>query len=460
MKLNDIEKFIHQARSERGRFFDGRGSILVTRAPGRLDVMGGIADYSGSLVMEIPLTEAAKVALQRREDDRVRLGISGVVSRGMEPAVTLSLADFHRGSQLKSYQEIHDFLTRDPRTRWIAYVAGAFYVLRAERYLERFPGGANLLLSSDVPVGSGVASSAAIEVATMKAVAAAYGITPDGLTLARLCQMVENRVVGAPCGIMDQVTAALGQAGELIILRCQPHDILGYTRFPPGSRVVGINSHVHHSVAGSRYTRVRVAAFMGLKILTDHLGEDPWNGYLANLSPKDYRHHFAPLLPSRMKGCDFLARYGETDDPVTGVDPETVYSVRACTEHPVYENHRVNVFRESLEGFDRTGDESLLVRAGQQMYGSHWSYSRCGLGSRATDILVRLVRQRGPGKGFYGAKITGGGSGGTVAILVRGDVTEDLKMILQEYQALTGVSPQLFDGTSPGAFVFGERVVV
>ena len=98
----------------------------------------------------------------------------------------------------------------------------------------------------------------------------------DGVTLARLAQMVENRVVGAPCGIMDQMTSALGVANSLLLILCQPHEVQGTQALPDGVRVFGINSNVKHSVGGTAYTRARVAAFMGRKILgVDYLAEFP-----------------------------------------------------------------------------------------------------------------------------------------------------------------------------------------
>ncbi len=329
MTVPGMEAFIRTVRSEQGRFFDGEGPVTAARAPGRLDVMGGIADYSGSLVLESPLAEAAKVGLQKRRDGLLRIRSLGIAREGLAEDCCIPLSDFYSGEGLIAYEAVRCLLTRSPQTRWAAYLAGAFYALLAEGLTGRFPCGANLLLSSDVPLGAGVSSSAAIEVAAMKAIASVFGIGMDGLTLARLCQVVENRVVGAPCGIMDQVTSALGEAGRLLILKCQPHDLLGQAPLPDGCRVMGINSHVKHSVGGSRYTRVRVAAFMGLKILTESVGDDPWGGYLANIAPQEYRDRYARLLPSRIKGSEFLARYGETSDPVTAIDPALVPVTRA-----------------------------------------------------------------------------------------------------------------------------------
>src|SRR5689334_11280151 len=116
-----------------------------------------------------------------------------------------------------------------------------------------------------------------------------------------------------------------------------------------------------------------------------------------------------------MSGATFLERYTGSTDRVTSIDPGKVYAVRQPTAHPIYEHHRVQLFRALLQ--QQPVSEERLILLGELMYQSHASYSACGLGSAGTDRLVELVRQAGPASGLYGAKITGGGAGGTVAVL-------------------------------------------
>src|SRR5204863_2975048 len=156
-----------------------------------------------------------------------------------------------------------------------------------------------------------------VEVATMCAISAAAGLGLDGLHLARLCQEVENYVAGAPCGIMDQVTCALGEAGKLLALRCQPHEVLGWIEVPESCRLFGIHSGVKHAVGGSHYGRARCAAFMGLAILTAEAPELRLDGYLCSLTPRALRNSAYDVLPGKMLGAEFLARYGATTDTVT-----------------------------------------------------------------------------------------------------------------------------------------------
>ena len=184
--------------------------------------------------------------------------------------------------------------------------SGCVYVLLAEGIVSDFPHGTNLILDSRVPLGAGVSSSAAIEVAAMQAINAAYGLGLDGVAVARLSQIVENKVVGAPCGIMDQMSSALCVPQSLLLILCQPHEVQGTQALPDGVRVFGINSAVKHSIGGSAYTRARVAAFMGRKIL----GVD----YLARLAFREGTPAIS-ALPERIVGSDFVQRWGENRRP-------------------------------------------------------------------------------------------------------------------------------------------------
>ncbi len=454
--VTDFKRFLRTDPAATAFLGDRRADapITLTRAPGRLDVMGGVADYSGSLVAEMTIAGAALVALAPRTDRTVRVWSRGIETEGLTPQVSLSLDDFYSpNGTLLDYGAVRSHLRRDSHTRWAAYVLGGVYVLLAEGIVPRFPQGMNLILDSRVPLGAGVSSSAAIEVAAMAAMSAAYGLKLDGLTLARLSQMVENKVVGAPCGIMDQMTSTLAVPNSLLLILCQPHEVQGTQMLPEGVKVYGINSSVKHSVGGAAYTRARVAAFMGRKLLdTD---------YLAQYHPAML---FSDSVPEQMLGADFLEAHGETGDPVTRIDPAVTYPVRAATFHGVYENSRVEQFISLLSAVSRdqsssTEMQAILPGVGKLMYDAHASYTRIGLGCAETDLLVELGRTVGPGKGIYGAKITGGGSGGTVAFLTYGDrAAQTIQEIAQVYKEQTGLTPQIFEGgLSPGAIAFGSE---
>lgn len=442
--------------------FDTRRELIVTRAPGRLDLMGGIADYSGSLVLQWPIRNAVHVAIQCQRSRTL-----SIASVPQAPDQRPRLFKIALDELLNSnYSALHDRFKEEPQTHWAAYVAGAFPVLMRETNAS-FREGARIVIKSTVPEGKGVSSSAALEVAAMQAVAAAYELRIPAPELALLCQKVENLVVGAPCGVMDQMTASCGEADRLLELLCQPAELQGTIRLPEELEIWGIDSGIRHYVGGADYEAVRTAAFMGYRIIAEVAGlsakhssagrlviDDPlWNGYLANISTAEFEREFAAHIPKRMSGEAFLANYEGITDTITSVHTGVDYAVSAATGHPIYEHARVNNFASILKQWK--GDDEQRRKLGSLMYASHESYSACGLGSGGTDQLVALV-QATARDDLYGAKITGGGSGGTVAVLGRRGADAAVYKVAAEYRDLTGHEPAIISGSSPGANTFGR----
>jgi L-arabinokinase len=230
-------------------------------------------------------------------------------------------------------------------------------------------------------------------------------------------------------------------------------------------------------VTGEDYNSVRVAAFMGYRIIAEIAGlesrqtapgaslriDDPyWRGYLANLTPSEFERDYAARLPERIAGAQFLSRFQATTDPVTQVNPERSYAARVATAHPIYEHHRARLFARLLgerESSERKSSERRLELLGELMYQSHESYTACGLGSANTDRLVRLTREAGPSRGLYGARITGGGSGGAVAVIGRRDAAPSVADIASRCAEEFGYEPYIFSGSSPGSAAFGHFVL-
>jgi L-arabinokinase len=434
--------------------------VFIARAPGRLDVMGGIADYSGAVVLQLPLDRSTFALLQRQDAPRceivsLRAGAAHEFSIEMEPLVA---------GELASADALREWFSLRPADHWAAYVVGVAQLALQRAGARADAGGFRLLLDSRVPEGKGVSSSAALEVAALSAIAAAYELDLGPEELATACQWVENRVVGAPCGIMDQMTSATGLEGSLLRLRCQPAIVEGHLPIPEGYRFFGADSGLRHAVTGAAYGTVRTAAFMGYRMIAALAGlgvaegeggvrvEDPrWGGYLANIDPAEFERDFAPHLPERMRGEEFLRLYGGITDRVTSVNPALEYPVRVATAHPVHEQARVEGFAALL------GERPLGVAGaeamGALMYASHASYGACGLGSPGTDRLVELVREAGVEQGLFGAKITGGGSGGTVAILAADGAEAEASVhgIVERYRGETGIRGEVFAGSGPGA---------
>ena len=430
-------------------FFSPSPEIVVSRAPGRIDLMGGIADYSGSLVLQWPIAAATHVALQLQEARTIEIRSLHSTSDAEARSCAIPIADIE-----SDIESVRALFASDRERHWAAYVAGAFTVLN-----RSFKRGAKIVIWSDVPEGKGVSSSAALEVAAMTAIAAAYDIQISPVEVAFLSQRVENLIAGAPCGVMDQMTASCGERDRLLALLCQPGELKGTISLPDDLTIWGIDSGIRHSVAGSDYATVRTAAFMGYRIIAALAGlevhgkvqiDDPqWNGYLANITPKEFDDRFARHLPLQMSGDEFLNYYDGITDSVTSVAPDRTYPIFAATKHPIYENARVNRFADILRNWQSVDQATAL---GKLMYESHDSYSNCGLGSEGTDELVRLAQAQ---DGIYGAKITGGGSGGTVAVLSHRSAKSAIERIVELYSQRTRHQPTIISGSSDGAGRFG-----
>jgi L-arabinokinase len=306
----------------------------------------------------------------------------------------------------------------------------------------------------------GIGSSAAVEIGTLSCLNAYLGLNLSGIRLARLGQMAENHVVGAPCGIMDQIAVASGRRGKLTHILCRPGQIISEVEIPPGTAFVGINSMVRHSVAGNPYGNVRIGAFMGKKMINEiraRTGRAAVN-YLTEITRQEWETEFQPHIPETILGSDFLAKYKTHDDPVTIIQPDATYRVTGPARHAVEENERVLTFIAALRAA-AAGDEQACIQAGASMYGAHESYrDNCQLSVPEVNFLVESVRKRGAKCGLYGAKITGGGTGGTVAVFGKIEaLQEHIPQIAQEYSRRIGEMPDIFEGTSPGAIEFGAR---
>ncbi|KAJ4822668.1 D-arabinose 1-dehydrogenase (NAD(P)(+)) [Turnera subulata] len=247
------------------------------------------------------------------------------------------------------------------------------------------------------------------------------------------------------------------------------------------------DSGIRHSVGGADYGSVRIGAFMGRKMIKslasavlsrsapggdgfayDELEDDSVNllkaeaslDYLCNLPPHRYEALYSKMLPKSILGEEFLEKYADHNDPVTVIDQKRLYAVTASAKHPIYENFRVKAFKALLTS--AYSDEQLTA-LGELLYQCHYSYSACGLGSDGTDRLVRLVQEMQHSKSasedgtLYGAKITGGGSGGTVCVIGTNCTksSQQIFEIQERYKDGTGYLPFIFEGSSPGAGKFG-----
>ena len=447
-------------------FFSPSKPVYISRAPGRLDLMGGNDDYTGGLVFESTIREATFTAAQLRTDQVIELNNETASEAVWEGVLEFNWEDM---ADVKSVKEL---VNRSSNIRWTAYVLGNLFYLK-KKYPDTVISGIRLYMESSVPLNRGVSSSAAIEVAVMKASAAAYGIDLHGTELALACQWVENVIADSGCGIMDQIAVVAGKEGYVLPLVCQPCLPETLIQLPKELQIWGIDSGVSHQVSGIEYEAARAAAFMGYKIICDlekiqvtkdteseiERYTDPvWKGYLANLTRSLFHDKYEDRLPLKLDMHSFLSGHQFHVDPFSPLKEEVTYHVRANTRYAVEENQRVQLFSELSKGASLSHSKRSFILMGELMYQSHNAYTECGLGSTATDFLVEMCRSTGIDKGIYGAKITGGGAGGTVAILAEKSAKPGIEAIFELYKNAGFGDPYLFEGSSDGADAYGITV--
>lgn len=448
--------------------FSTEEKIISATAPGRMDVMGGIADYSGSLLLQMPIKQTTTVSIQKRNDGVFHFRTQ--ITKKKTNDFIIHLSAIKNNSLMEAGNVIKSVVGGD----WAVYVLGCFLVLKKEKKISLE--GANVFIESSVPWGKGVSSSAALEVATMNALNQLYQLSLGKEELAVLAQMAENLVAGAPCGLMDQLSCHLGQKNKLLPLICQPHQVDKPIGIPRGISFSGIDSGVRHAVSGASYSEVRAAAFMSYTIIALHegaTGEEidrarksgdwsklPFKGFLANIPVSVFEEKYISILPEQISGRDFLSAYSLSIDTVTNVDENKVYRPSVCASHPVYENARVNEFKTLLKNFKKQTDkQASLIQMGNLMMQSHESYSAVGLGNEYTDKIVEMIRDAGPSRGVFGARVSGGGNGGTVCILSYGKEGKNaVKEVYHKYKQIKKQKLFFFSGSSHGAYSLNQYI--
>ncbi len=439
-------------------YASNRQKVFQATAPGRLDVMGGVADYSGSLLIQKPLMEETSAYVAFREDTSlsIKTFIQGEV-RSFSADYYEIAGDF----KVPNYDYAREQILSKEGGEWAIYIVGCILLLNNSRKLK--PEGLEILLTTEVPIGKGLGSSASLEVAVLKAIVHGLSLDMEEYEIPFIAQKAENLVAGAACGLMDQLTANTNKKNKLIPIICQPHTVFHPIDIPDQIYFIGINSGVSHAVSGASYSDVRTAAFMGYTMIALNSGATlrdlevaketsdfsglPYGGYLANISPSEFEQKFLSMLPDTINGEAFLEKYKSITDPISFIDRDQEYRVKNATRHPVYENFRVKLFAQILRNYttEFQNYSNRLQLMGELMYQSHQSYTDCGLGHEKTDQIVEMIKSKGSKKGLYGARVTGGGNGGTVCVLCAGlSGPESVQQVFKEYAAMAEEDVELY----------------
>jgi galactokinase len=351
----------------------------VFRAPGRVNLIGEHTDYNLGFVLPVALDLATYIATAPSGDGKLRLYSED----------RRELREFDASS----------LGSAEPTREWTDYPIGvARELVRAGVPVE----GANLLIRSTVPDGSGLSSSAALEVASALALLAGREIDP--LELARLCQRAERNFVGMPCGIMDQYISVFGRAHSAVEIDCRS---LGHrlVKLPEGIAFIAVNTMVKHALSGSAYRdRVRecAAAVEGIAAVCPDVES------LRDVSPAQF----------------------------AGVSSRLPEVVARRARHVVTEDARVNCFVEASSSGDVSGMGKLMVESHRSL--QHDYEVSCA----ELDFLVDTALTN---DGVYGSRMTGGGFGGCTVTLLRLDSAPSFRAkIAQAYEKQFGITPRIY----------------
>ncbi|MFB7270595.1 galactokinase [Streptomyces sp. NPDC056244] len=369
----------------------GAGPEGVWAAPGRVNLIGEYTDFNDGFVMPLALPHRAVAAVSRRTDRILRLHSADVA----EGVVQLGI----------------DALEPRSDTGWAAYPAGVVWALRAAGHPVT---GADVHLASTVPTGAGLSSSAALEVVTALALNDLYGLGLTGPELAVLAQRAENEFVGVPCGIMDQMASACCTEGHALHLdtrdlsqRQVPFDLAAQ-----GLRLLVVDTRVKHALGDGAYAARRAACEAGARALgVRALRDIPY-----------------AQLPAAL---DRLAAAGESEE------------VRRCVRHVVSDDHRVERTIALLDAGD-------LRAAGPVLTEGHASL-RDDL--RVSCPELDLAVTTALAAGALGARMTGGGFGGSAIVLTEESAADQVtKSITEAFASASYTPPRIFPATpSPGA---------
>jgi galactokinase len=352
----------------------GEPPALVIRAPGRVNLIGEHTDYNDGFVLPMAINRAVWIALRPRDDRRVVLH-----SLNFDEATTIDL----------------DALANDDEG-WVEYVKGVAYVLQSQSHALR---GWEGVVAGDVPIGAGLSSSAAVEMATARAFSAMSDLPWDPPAMARVGQRAENEWVGVNCGIMDQMISAAGRRDHALLIDCRSLETT-QVPIPAGTVVVILDTATRRGLVESAYNERRaqceaVAAHFGVPALRD----------LASTTLASRANELDPVALRR-------ARHVITDSE------RTLRAADAMTR----------------------GDAAEM---GVLMNQSHASYRDDFEASRPEVDAMVLLAQSHPA--CFGARLTGGGFGGCAVALVRAEGAEAFAAeVSREYEAATGLHPQVY----------------
>lgn len=383
MNLSELSKL---ATDQFQRRFQ-RGPEWIVAAPGRVNIIGEHTDYNDGYVMPMAIERWTVLAAAPGAEQ-----CAHVFSEAMEESAAIDLSK----------------AVAPGLPKWANYVRG---VIAGFQRLGKPIAGFNAVMHSTVPLGSGLSSSAALEVATATLLEAVLSLQLDPVDKALLCQKAEHEFAGVPCGIMDQFTSTLAQENHLLLLDCRSRQFELVRMNDPGISVLIINTNVRHELASGEYGRRRSQCETAAKALGVPSLRDASMAMLAANSNK-----LEPVVFRRARHV------------ITEID-RTVFAARAIPR-------------------------SDWDAVGQLMYASHASLrDDYEVSCSELDAVVGIARSIGRAGGMIGCRMTGGGFGGCAVALVEAAHLNLIKAkVSAAYRSQTGIDATLFEsGPAAGA---------
>jgi galactokinase len=369
-----------KAADLREMFFTTYGTApRIYRAPGRVNLIGEHTDYNEGFVLPAAIELYVWVAIAPRQDSKFCV-------RSLNFCETAEM-DLQVGGSSR-------------RGHWSDYVFGVAVTLVRRGHQLR---GANLLVHGEVPIGAGLSSSAAIEVACGLALVGLSGSPLHPVELAKICRRAENEYVGARVGIMDQFVSCCGRAGDALMLDCRSLDYR-LVPLPPGIELVICNTMVKHEHASGEYNRRREQCEEGVRLLSQWL---PDVRALRDVTPAQLNQYSTMLPHDIFKRC----------------------------RHVVTENARVISAAVALERSDLPTFRDLMRESHRSLQLDY---------QVSCDELDQMVEIAAKQPGVFGSRMTGGGFGGcTINLVDTAAVPKFREAVSLEYQQATGIVPEI-----------------
>lgn len=400
------------------------GRIAMAQAPGAVDVMGGLCEDRGSLVLTTTLALAIRAVVWETGGSDVRLLLDGPATKGVAKEFSIPFSGL---AATDSHSEGLSEHCRSAKAEWAA--PGCLVIQRAilDQAIPRPAAGLTILLQSDFPADADLGRPCATATAVLDGLCKLYGRTIEPWKRATLASEAAMPLSGLR-RVRAAMTAFCGKGdGALMKMRFRPQPECEPLILPTGVAMAVVRTQLSRPTTRERLLETRVCAEMGEKMIhglrtRDGMAPEKAQALLATISPSDYVENYRNRLPLKISGKAFTASFGAFHGLDGDANGKAIYKVRSRLEHHIYENQRVQEFVSFIALARRTGAASALIEAGERMYASHWSYSqRCGIGGAEADLITQLVRRRGAAEGLFGAKVTGGGAGGEVVVLMRND---------------------------------------